>query len=177
MSGIVIRPARNEDAAAMRALALSHKIDEQRSEHYSRTGYLIWPQKEEAYIQRIKKGYTVAAEKDGKLVGFVMAGKLDDFRAMQSSTGSFIDKLSRVYPGDISFIDQIAVDRSQSRQGIGSKLVATLIADKPGLWIADIIHAPRRNEASISFFTSHGFVYTREIPQDEWTIGLYERTV
>ena len=159
MSGLQIAPAGPEHAGAFYEIASSVRFQPEHADEMR--GFLVLPASSNWWVQALTEptASQVALE-HGKVVGFVYA----------------------LVEADHLRIDRIAVRASHLRRGIAQQLLDAARAAAAGRpSYALIMHAPRCNRASISFFESRNrYGLKREIrtlgvtSQPAFVWGRYE---
>ncbi len=183
MSEIKIRKAVFEDVASMQKIASGNQVAVENLSQYANQGFTIWPRSAEAYKASIERSpHVLVAEWNNEVIGHLLAYTIPVVKSLNKEMGCEDDvilSLSEMYGDDTVFVDQITISRSHQREGIGQLLDDYLCKSTPhnGKWVTDIVHNPVKNIASVKFFEKLGFTEKCEIVQDEWTLGVYERSL
>lgn len=176
-SAVTIRKARLKDAAGIAAVAESVRY--QRGAADGAQGYLVYVGKPEDYLGRLKDDYLCfVAEKDGEVVGFVMAS------GWKRNTATHVEAAAveeRIFGEETLLVDQIGVKPEARGLGIAPALfekvkrVATQGVSTRRM-TASIMHGPVRNERSIGFFAGRqGFRCVGEYHDGSGFLwGIYE---
>jgi GNAT superfamily N-acetyltransferase len=161
---VTIRGAREEDAAAVGALAHSYALDKVDDQSASRDGFLIADYTSSDYATFAQEfDHFLVAFQAERLVGFVLADSGDDL---------FTDNgLVRCGPQDadmpVMYVKQVCVVRDAAGRGVAQLLYNQLFGSAPEPWGYCAIVAVPPNPRSEDFhrrqgFTPHGFSIGRE---------------
>lgn len=175
-----VRHAQPQDAGVIHQIAAPLKIDYKNPQAH---GFLIYVLDEEQYRKKIVVSpFFYVVEVGEQIKGFLMC--YDDktlqelVKEEKMSHEGNLPRFILQQPPPYVFIDQIGVQKTESKSGLGTAMVETLFEEMrsgeiPAAYVA-VAHEPVRNTASMKFFQKHGFRKISEIDNgDGHKSGIY----
>lgn len=156
---VTVVPAVPGDVPAVHAIAASLALDETSPD--SRGGFLISGYGRDFFLEQAQSGHLSVAKVKDEIAGYfvtwdwatVALPKRRDVLAGLVTPAPDLAALTETH-----FIDTVGVSPRHRGRGVGDALYADLFRRFPGKgFLAFVVEAPHRNEASIRFHEKHGF--------------------
>jgi len=139
----------------------------------------------EGGIEGVGNGKTAAGSgnarsesEKGRVIGFLLAYTYAELSVLMTDAlkgDAVIESIWNIGELTMVYADQIGVDLSCRKKGVGQKLASELMSSNTGAHhFAAIMHKPFRNESSLSLATRNGWTLRNEVPEGDFVWGIYE---
>ncbi len=144
-----------EILAIQKSLLLPLEISEIPS--YAQSGFLTIQMTPQYLLDFLRTGRFLIAVHQDQIVGYLLLDQIEQYLNWANGN-QFKSEWNLKSFQNLQYIDQIAVDRKFTRQGIGTALVDYAKKLSAEGLLTDILFTPYHNHASMQFFTTNEFL-------------------
>lgn len=151
------------------ALQQSWQVDirSQKNEVYENSGFLFVRMKPESVLDLLdnKDSKIIWVKHNDEMAGYIILTTIQEFfdlyvnSSIRTFEGDNLPLLEEyLISNDVKYIEQIAISINHVKKGIGIKLVNAAKELSPKGLVCAILTKPFKNQASLRFFSHHGFL-------------------